>query len=259
MIDIHSHVIPTVDDGSRSVDETFKMIKEAHRAGFNGIICTSHYFEGYYEAKACQRQEYVDAFNKEIHKEWHNFKLYLGNEIYLTNKFADLINQGKAVPLANSKYVLFEFSLNVKPLDAIELVDQIFDQGFIPILAHPERYKFLQRDQDLLYEFAEEGVLLQCNYGSLIGQYGRKAELLARKLLENDMVTFMGTDAHRQDTIYTKILECTNVMHNLIDGQKFKQITETNPKKIIDNQDIVPPTVRRLDFTYSERKLLEET
>ena len=253
MIDVHSHVLPNIDDGSRSVEETANMLKEAHKNGFSGIICTPHYFEGYYEVQKNQVKAIIDALNRNIEKQWHNFKLYQGNEIFLTNHFAEQIKKDRSSPMVNSGYILFEFPINDKPINIVGLVNQITDYGFIPIFAHPERYRYIQDDLSIINTLMENGVLLQCNYGSIIGQYGRKAEIIIKKLLQNDMVSFLGTDAHRQSTIYSRIRECTNEIYKIIKGEQFKEITETNPLKIINNEEIKPKEPRDLKLTFSEK------
>lgn len=256
MIDIHSHILPIIDDGSRSVDETFMMLKEAHRNGFNGIICTPHYYEGFYENKKLENQKIVDSLNNVIKRDWSNFNLYLGNEVYLTHNFKEFVENGKASTLNNSNYVLFEFSINDKPLNITDLVDQITDCKLIPILAHPERYRWIQSDPMIVYSLLESGVLFQCNYGSIIGQYGRKSQVLMKKFLENDMVSFLGTDAHRQNTIYSKIQECTDEIQKIINIDKFKQITEINPARILENKMIEKCNPTQMEFTFTEKRIM---
>lgn len=253
MIDMHSHILPMVDDGSRSVKETFNMLKEAHKNGFTAIVCTPHYFQGYYESEKAQNQLLVDTLNKNIKDNWNDFNLYLGNEVFLTNEFADLFKAHKATSMNQSKYVLFEFSLNDRPMSLIELIEEIIDCGFTPILAHPERYSFVKENPDILNSIISEGVLLQCNYGSIIGQYGEKSRLIMKKLLKYDMVSFLGTDCHRQDTIYSKINECTKEINKIIDPDKFKEITETNPTKVINNENIEFKQPHEFKFTFSEK------
>ncbi len=258
MIDVHSHVLPMIDDGSRSIEETVNILKEAHKNGFNGIICTPHYLPGSYESVKESNQIIVDSLNTELSKSWYNFKLYLGNEIFLTNEFADIMQTKKATSMNDSRYVLFELSLNDKPMNVLELIDQIIDYGFVPIMAHPERYSFAKDNPDILNSIISEGVLFQCNYGSLIGQYGRHAKILVEKLLKYDMVSFMGTDCHRQDTIYSKIDECISAMYKIIDAKKFKEITEENPMKLIKNEQLQFKSPHGFSFTFLEKRIMSK-
>ena len=95
MIDLHSHIIPTVDDGSKSIEETFNLIKEAEKAGFDKIVCTSHYMEGYYESNRKERETWVNALNDALVKENIKVKLYLGTEVYFTEDIINSLNLNK--------------------------------------------------------------------------------------------------------------------------------------------------------------------
>ena len=158
MIDFHTHILPQIDDGSKSVEETFKLLKEAENAGFKKIISTSHYIENYYEVDAIERKAWVDAFNQKT-----NLKLYLGNEIYITNNIIELLRQNKVTTINATKYLLFEMPLNINepPLNLNDFIYTVFNNKMIPILAHPERYLFVQKRPDLIYDLIQKGVLMQ--------------------------------------------------------------------------------------------------
>ena len=96
MIDFHSHILPNIDDGSKSVEETFNLIKEAETAGFDTIISTSHYMEGYYEVENKERRIWIDALNQKLKEQNINVQLYLGNEIYITENIINLLENDKA-------------------------------------------------------------------------------------------------------------------------------------------------------------------
>jgi len=164
MIDIHSHILPGIDDGSRNMDESVEMIHEAAKAGFDRIISTSHYMEDYYEADVEKRRKLISELQKEISKENIDVELFLGNEIYISENVNNLLKEGKASTLNESNYVLFEFPLNAKPYNMLELVFEIQKGRKIPILAHPERYRFIQQDPSIILELIDRGVLMQCNY-----------------------------------------------------------------------------------------------
>lgn len=205
MIDFHTHILPNVDDGSKSVEETFCLLTEAKRAGFDSIISTSHYMEDYYEVNVAEREVWVKAISENLDKEKNDLKIYLGNEIYITENIINFLETGKATTINNSNYVLFECPLNTKPMIMYDVIYDMLQYKIIPILAHPERYSFVQKDPEIIYDLIQKGVLMQSNYGSIIGQYGEKAMIIAKKLLENNMVHFLGSDVHRKDTIYSRI------------------------------------------------------
>lgn len=238
MIDIHTHIIPNVDDGSKSVEETFNLIKEAEKVGFDTIVATSHYMEEYYEVENQERKVWIDTINQKLVEQGTNVRLCIGNEIYITDNIIKLLEDGKASTINNTSYVLFEMPLNAKPLNLNDVVFEMLGSKLVPILAHPERYSFVQKEPDLIYDLIQKGVLMQCNYGSFYGQYGRKAEIIAKNLLIKDMVHFLGTDVHKQNTIYPKIPKIIDELKNMVGEGKVKELTEINPTLALNNKKI---------------------
>lgn len=250
MIDFHSHILPNIDDGSKSVEETFELLQEAKKAGFEAIISTSHYMEGYYEAKVSTRKVWIEALSEGLAKKNIDLKLYLGSEIYITEDIIDLIKRNNASSINNSRYILFEFPLNTKPMNIYDVIYGMQEANYMPVLAHPERYLFVQKEPQLVYELIQKGVLIQSNYGSIIGKYGEKAKIIITKLLQNNMVHFLGSDVHRKDSIYLKIPEILDELKNIIDEEKIEEITSINPKLVLENKNIEidEPTPFKLSF-----------
>lgn len=234
MIDFHSHILPNIDDGSRSLNETIYMIEEAKKAGFTKIISTSHYIERYYEADEEQRTELINEVKENI----QGIELYLGNEIYITNQMADLIAEKKASTINNSKYVLFELPMNNKPIDAKEIVFRLIEKGYVPIIAHPERYKYVKENIEYVRELADMGVLFQSNYGSAIGMYGKKAQKTQKKLLEEGLIQFFGSDVHTVEQVYPKMPKILKKLRKILNEEELQQLTTQNAQKVLDNEDI---------------------
>lgn len=234
MIDFHSHILPGIDDGSRSIEQTIRMLKEAKEAGFTKIISTSHYMEGYYESDEAERTELLNEVQKNI----SGIELYLGNEIYITNNMVKLIENKQASTINNSKYVLFEFPLSAKSMNDKEVVYRLIENGFVPVIAHPERYSYVQDNPEYIEELAEMGALFQANYGSIIGMYGKKAEKTLKKLLKNDLIRFFGSDSHRIDQVYTKMPKILKKLHKVLSDEEIEEFTVINPQKVLNNEDI---------------------
>ena len=163
MIDFHSHILPNVDDGSKSVEETFELLKEAKEVGFDSVISTSHYIEKYYEVNVAERKVWINALSENLYKKNIDLKLYLGNEVYITENIIKLLETGKATSINNSNYVLFEFPMNTKPLNMYDIIYDMLEYKLIPVLAHPERYSFVQKEPELIYDLIQKGVLMQSN------------------------------------------------------------------------------------------------
>ena len=250
MIDFHSHILPNIDDGSKSVGETFHLIEEAKQAGFNEIISTSHYMEDFYEIENEERNIWINSINEKLNEREIDVKLYIGNEIYITENIIKLLEDEKASTINNTNYVLFELPLNSKPLNLYSFIYRLTSNNLVPIISHPERYSFLQKKPEAIEILIKNGVLMQCNFGSLIGTYGKKAEIITKKMLENNMVHFLGSDVHKQNTIYKKIPDIIKKIENLIGKEKLVEITEINPALVLKNKRISIPKPKPIELSF---------
>lgn len=250
MIDMHSHILPSIDDGATSVDEAFKIIDEAKSVGFETIILTSHYIEGYYEADIDRRELLLKSLVDNLNSKTIDVKLHLGNEIYISENIMNLLEKGKASTINNTSYVLFELPFNQEPLFLYNIIYEMMQNKLVPILAHPERYSFVQQNPEIVYDLIQRGVLMQANYGSVIGEYGEKAQIIVKKLLQNNMIHFLGSDVHRKNTIYPKIPKILSKLSDLISEDKIEELTTINPKLVLQNKriDIDEPHELHLDF-----------
>ena len=253
MIDFHTHILPNIDDGSKSVEETFNLIKEAEKAGFDSIISTSHYIENYYESPVEERAEWINALSGALKKESIDVELYLGNEVYFSENIIQLLNENKIAKINNSRYMLFEFAMNVKPINVYDVIYEMIQNKITPILAHPERYRFIQQDPSLVYELIDTGVLMQANYSSIIGWYGEKAEILVKKFLESNMISFLGSDVHKPNTIYLKMPEILEKLEQTIGKDKLYELTTLNPKKVLQNEVIEIPETKEFKYSFKEK------
>ena len=254
MIDFHSHIIPEVDDGSRNIKQTDELLNEAVNAGFDKIIFTPHYIQGYYESNVESNKVWLDGIKKIIQKENLNLKVYLGNEGYLSDDIYQMILDKKITTINNSKYLLMEMPLNAKPINMFNVVYNLKENGIIPIIAHPERYKFIQEDPFIIYQLVSNGSLAQSNYGSFLGNYGERAEILVKKLLEANMIQFLGSDVHRPDTVYEQIQDAKLEIINIAGVKKYKEIVSTYPEHVLRNEDFEIEASEQLRFSFMEKR-----
>ena len=234
MIDFHSHIIPKIDDGSSSVEETVKMMEEAKKVGFTKVIATSHYIEEYYEYSDEERTEFLEDLQSHI----KDIEIYLGSEIYITPNIVELVKNKQASTMNNSKYVLFELPMNSRTVSTKETIYTLMSNGFIPIIAHPERYSYVQERPEYIEELVEMGALFQANYGSILGMYGKKAEKTVKRLLKDGLIHFLGSDVHMSNQIYPKIPKAIKKIKKIIGQDEFEELAIYNPQKVLDNQEI---------------------
>lgn len=234
MIDMHSHIIPMVDDGSRSIAITEKMFKEASNQGFNAIFATPHYID----RKSVKREYMLEHFSKLVKMaKFYGIELLLGNEVFICPEIADLVKDGIVSKMNDSRYLLMELPRNS---DINYLDDALFELGslgVVPILAHPERYRFVHEDPEALYDIADKGVLFQLNSGSLIGDYGESVKKVAKKLLKANVYQFMGSDSHSYDRYRVYDMAC-DIVSKLVGNEVLDLITNDNPSRVKNNEDV---------------------
>lgn len=251
MIDLHCHILPKVDDGAQSLDECFNLIKEAKKAGFKEIVVTPHYMPGRYELNKNQIGALVHTISRELPEEVNDIKLYQGNEIYISQDIDKFIENGEATSLNNGKYVLFELSLNSEPVGVKDIVYKLFALGLTPIIAHPERYFYVQKNPNMLLDLIEMGVLFQSNYASILGMYGENAKKTFVKLLKHNMVHLLSSDTHRTNSIYPKIPECISKIRKYVGEEKIRELTTITPNKILNNEEVqieTPIKIKKFGF-----------
>lgn len=224
MIDMHSHILPGIDDGSNSIEESIEMLREAKNAGFDSVISTSHYIEEYYTFNENQRRDLLKDIQNNLARDNIDLKLYLGSEIYLSENILNLLKEFEASTINGTSYVLFELPLQVKPMNLYEVIYDMLRNKLVPILAHPERYKFVQESPELVLDLMDKGVLMQSNFASIIGRYGKRAQITVEKLLRNNAVHFLGTDTHKKHSIYTKMPEILVKLEKLVRKSKTGRI-----------------------------------
>ncbi len=196
MIDIHTHILPYVDDGSPDLETSIALIKSEMEQGVTDIFVTPHYYQyrGFLSTKA-ENEIIFNELKQQIKNLNLQVKLYLGNEIYYDKNTAKLLENGTLSTLSDSKYVLVEFSMISEEEDVAEAINTLTAKGYIPIIAHPERYPYLNKTSD--YKIMRHmGAKIQINSGSLTGYYGRQAKKLVFKLLKENLVDFAASDIH---------------------------------------------------------------
>ncbi len=235
-IDVHSHIIPNIDDGSKSLDETIQVIQLLIQRGFIGSICTPHYHIDMYPDNTPQIiTKKITDLKAQLALHDINYHLWQGGELAISPLTTDLINTHGIATLANSKYVLFDIWV---PSDHLHnTCDLLFSSGYTPILAHPERIVCDDDTQwlQLIDQLISRGVLLQGNFISLTGFYGNSVAARIRRLLRENKYFLLATDAHGTRNIDER-LEGLAIAEVELGPEIITQLTDTNPRKIITQQ-----------------------
>lgn len=237
MIDIHSHLLFGVDDGSRTLEESVHVIKKLSEVGYTDIILTPHYIND--STYVSTREENLDVLKRlkvGLIRNNVNVNLYLGNEIYIDSEIANLLKNNIISSLNDTKYLLIELPMSGENEIYYDVFLDLINMGYKVILAHPERYISFQKDFNKVYELKELGVLLQSNVGSVLGDYGRGAKKTIKRLLKENLITFMGTDIHHNKEEYTFVLKAKKKMGKYLTQKQINNIFENNAKVLLNDK-----------------------
>lgn len=237
MIDIHSHLLFGVDDGSRTLEESVHVIKKLSEVGYTDIILTPHYIND--STYVSTREENLDVLKRlkvGLIRNNVNVNLYLGNEIYIDSEIANLLKNNIISSLNDTKYLLIELPMSGENEIYYDVFLDLINMGYKVILAHPERYISFQKDFNKIYELKELGVLLQSNVGSVLGDYGRGAKKTIKRLLKENLITFMGTDIHHNKEEYTFVLKAKKKMGKYLTQKQINNIFENNAKVLLNDK-----------------------
>lgn len=236
MIDIHTHILPEVDDGAIDIVSAVKQLKMMSDSGVSAVFLTPHFLPGRYEATNEILQKNLKELRNAITAEAVNIDLIMGREIYLDSVILSRIDNFKPF-MGNSKYLLVETNMTDFPSDLNEILYHLVIMGFKPILAHPERYNNIIFDQTLAEDFLHRNVYLQINAASILGYYGKSVQKTAWFLIEQGFAHFLASDNHCRQDFY-ELPEAIEMIKQNIDDHTADLLTKINPHKIIENEDI---------------------
>jgi len=197
-VDIHNHLIPGIDDGAKSLDESVTLIKRMHNYGIKNFICTPHIMSVLYENTPEIINEKLSILQHHLSNiGLSDIKISAAAEYMLDDNFETLLKEKKLLPLKDNM-ILVELSYLNPPLNLYEVIFNIQIAGYKPVLAHPERYSFFHKNYNEYLKLKEAGCLFQLNLLSLSNYYGKETKKIALKLLEDKLIDFAGSDTHHE-------------------------------------------------------------
>ena len=239
MIDIHCHLMPSVDDGAKDLEETLAMFENAYTSGVTDIILTPHYIKGTkYEINNEQKEKITNILREALRRTDMDINIYYGNEVYIDNDLVDMIKDKKVATLANSRYVLVELPVNSMDNNAGNVFFNLRSNGYIPIIAHPERYVYFQKHPEKVMDYIKLGCLLQGDYMSLLGKYGKKAKKTLKILLKNGVIKFMSSDIHHSYNDYHIPEAEKRTLKIVKDEDIVNKLFVENPESVINDKII---------------------
>ncbi len=248
MIDIHTHILPGIDDGSETMEDSLAMAEMAIRSGVDTLIVTPHcnvegVFDNYYDDAYIQC---FRSFEQAVREQHLPLTIVPGMEVYASENVPELLKQEKLITLNHSRYLLIEFNF-YEDLDFIEyMLNEILEVGYCPIIAHPERYHLVQKYSEIACRWLDLGAFLQADKGSIMGSFGYRSRETAFYLLDHNLVSFIASDAHSP---YRRTAEMTEVYHFIRKayGAEYAHILlDENPRRVLKDLDLVDLEVRSL-------------
>lgn len=236
--DIHSHILPNLDDGSTSLEETKKMLQISYKEGIDNIIATPHFRLGRFLSTKDEIKEAYNKVQQMIQEENLSINLYYGNEIYYSHDIADLLLNKQIYTLANTDYVLVEFSTLATFNEIKSGLQDLIMNGFWPIIAHFERYKNIYNKWRQIEEIIGIGAYIQVNSSSFFGGKDRSRLKFVKKLLKYNMIHFIAADAHGETKRPPTFRTSLSMIQKKYGEERVNTIMKINPRKLINNEII---------------------
>ena len=236
MIDTHCHILWGVDDASKTLEASLDMVRLAVADGISGIVATSHIKEGLFENTPQDLEKVVDLLNAEIQKLKLPITIYPGGENYMSYYTMYRLKEGLFATYNHTKYMLCEFAWTKNGKDdPTRFIKTVIDAGYIPVIAHPERYQIVHEDYSLLQKWKDMGCILQVNRTSIFG-YDKiaNANFVANKMLEDDLIDVIASDAHRAYAPrYPKLSDAYKYVEKRFGKDRADLYFKINPRKIL--------------------------
>lgn len=235
MIDIHTHLLFGVDDGPETIEESVAMLKDAKAQGIDAMILTPHYRHGMFAYPNKAIDENFARLSK--YAEEIGIDLYLGTEHHVNSMIVEYIENGRCRTMAGTNYVLAEYKPDTEFTYIKNSVQDLMRYGYIPIVAHVERYMCMHemnlKNIELLREI---GVLIQVNADSVLGLDGGKIKRFVKKLLKKQYVDFVGSDSHGMEDRVNNMGKCAEYLYKKYDEAYVDEILEENAKMLLNSE-----------------------
>ena len=239
MIDIHCHILPGVDDGAKDIEDSLEMARIAQSEGIKTIINTSHYNRNFDYIMGKDLCDSLNQFNDLLKEHNIDVEVLIGNELYYNDDLLEDLKNDNFYTLNRSKYLLIEFSPTNFPKNLNDIVYEFKIKGYVPILAHVERYRDVQEDINIIKEAINEGALIQINASSILGKGPKGVDDTCNELIRRNWVHFVGTDAHSSNRRRPLMRDAYEHVANKYGDNMANRLFIDNSKCVINNEDIL--------------------
>lgn len=237
MTDIHAHILPGLDDGPETVEESIDMIGMAWENGTDRIFAASH--GNCYPYTPQDYWEALEYLQMRLKSYQIPVALYPGMELYYDEHLCEKLERREAVTMNHGSYILLEFDFWQRPQQVHQAVCRVQEKGYRVILAHPERYYFMQDNPELIYDFIQQDCAMQINKGSIFGEFGASAASLAYGMLRSNLVQVIASDAHGYAGRTISMERISRFLRTEFSQEYADLLLKVNPDRIIHNEEIL--------------------
>lgn len=239
MIDIHTHILPGIDDGAQAIEESIEIAKRASDEGVKAIVATPHVLEAISEDGWKRIGDIFDRLRQRLISAKIGIDIILGAELFISPEVPAWIKRNRELTInGGNKYILIELPSYEIPLFTEQTIFELLLQGVVPIIAHPERGMAIQQDTNRLSALVEKGVLTQANVGSLTGKYGKASRKTAKTLLTRNLIHMIGTDVHTVPNGSYPLSQGVNMAAEVVGIERAKEMVTSIPERMIRGEEI---------------------
>ncbi|SHP75489.1 Tyrosine-protein phosphatase YwqE [Mycobacteroides abscessus subsp. abscessus] len=238
MIDIHCHILPSLDDGAKEISDSIAMAREAVKEGIDTIIATPHHKNGQFENKKEDIKKEVELLNKTLQKENIPLIILPGQETRIFGEFLDEQELVHILPLNDTQYVFVELPSSHVPRYTERLLFDIQLKGLTPIIVHPERNTEIIKNPDVLYNLVKKGALTQVTASSVAGYFGKKIQKFSNQIIEANLTHFLASDAHNVNNRTFKMMDALDIIETRFGVDMMYLYTE-NAELLRDGKNVM--------------------
>jgi protein-tyrosine phosphatase len=243
VIDLHSHILPGVDDGAPDLKTALAMARMAAADGIQVMAATPHFMPGMYDNEAGDIRSRVEVFNRHIADAGIPLAVVTGADAHIRPDFLPCLRDGRILTVNDSRYVLFEPPHNIMPQRLEDMLFNIYVSGFVPVLTHPERLKWIEQHYDAVVRLFDTGIWMQITAGSLTGRFGRRPKYWAERMLNEGRIHVLATDAHNLTSRPPLLAEAHALAEKAVGLDEARNLVLIRPLTILDNEvpEAAPP------------------
>ena len=253
MIDLHSHILPGIDDGAKDLDMSLSMARMAVEDGTTHIACTPHFMPGVYENTVPAITNLIMKLDSALRDNGIELALIGGGDVHIATDIAEKLI-GQSLPtLGESNYFLFEPPHHVLPPGIVSLCKGIMDAGYIPILTHPERLTWIENHYDVICQLDELGVVVQLTAGSITGTFGKRALYWSERMLGEGRVDIIASDAHNTGSRPPGLSRARDMIALQWSDDEANKMVQKNPQCILANEPVAKKQRKKVEKAKSEK------